>query len=569
MLFYTWNGGVVGERMRITAAGNVGIGTAVPGALLHVSKAAAGFAPLATSQIVVSNSGGAAYIEAACAAAGDSCGYLFSSGSSLTSYIIDIATQWQFVSAARPVEFIIGGSERMRITTAGNVGIGTTSPTYALHIVKSGAAHQTALSVENQTVGIYGAAIAFRATDSATASVLSAGRIYGVFDAPNFGASRITIQTASSYETFQDVLTVKASNVGVGLTNPATVLHVYKRQDAAITAITVDNDGTTVGIGQAVRFAYGASGSLGGIYHQLDASGLWFLRLKAWTNSAEIERVTINGNTGNVGIGYTSPSVPLSFGQTLGNKIGLWDGGGASQYGFGMQSGILQIYSQGSSTRVGIGYGTSAAFTEILTVTGTGIGIGTTNTASAVTAVGGNGQMRIVAGNYGAIFYNNTADLYFLVTNSGDPYGNWDGHRPFIFNFATGNVTMSHAVSIGNGLTVTGNCNITGQYQVNGVPIGSGGGVTTQNVVTGSRAVNTVYQNTTGKPMFVDVTSPLGQNGTMSAYTDSTSNPTTRVAAVANGSTVQTNLTVSFWVLPGNYYNVNSTGSNGGWTEWY
>ena len=35
--FYTWNAGVVGERLRITSAGNVGVGTAAPKALLHVA----------------------------------------------------------------------------------------------------------------------------------------------------------------------------------------------------------------------------------------------------------------------------------------------------------------------------------------------------------------------------------------------------------------------------------------------------------------------------------------------------------------------------------------------------
>src|SRR4029434_2289802 len=38
------------------------------------------------------------------------------------------------------------------------------------------------------------------------------------------------------------------------------------------------------------------------------SSGAWYLRFKVWSNSAETERLTINGNTGNVGIGTASPT---------------------------------------------------------------------------------------------------------------------------------------------------------------------------------------------------------------------------------------------------------------------
>jgi hypothetical protein len=42
MFFSTRNTGAIGERMRITATGNVGIGTSAPGAKLHVSGAISG-----------------------------------------------------------------------------------------------------------------------------------------------------------------------------------------------------------------------------------------------------------------------------------------------------------------------------------------------------------------------------------------------------------------------------------------------------------------------------------------------------------------------------------------------
>jgi hypothetical protein len=114
--------------------GNVGIGNGNPQSTLVITKVPSGIAPNSGSQLFVENSGAAAYVETACAAVGNSCGYLFSSGGGLTSYIIDLNTTWQFVSSARPLIFNIGGSERMRITTGGNIGLGVTNPTHQLEL---------------------------------------------------------------------------------------------------------------------------------------------------------------------------------------------------------------------------------------------------------------------------------------------------------------------------------------------------------------------------------------------------------------------------------------------------
>jgi hypothetical protein len=83
-------------------------------------------------------------------------------------------------------------------------------------------------------------------------------------------------------------------------------------------------------------------------------------------------------DTGNVGIGTITPTFPLSFAATTGDKIALYDNNAGIQYGFGIQSNLLQIYCDTATDRVGIGYGTSGSFTETLTVKGTNVGIGET-----------------------------------------------------------------------------------------------------------------------------------------------------------------------------------------------
>ena len=60
------------------------------------------------------------------------------------------------------------------------------------------------------------------------------------------------------------------------------------------------------------------------------------------------------------------------------------------------------------------------------------------------------GQFRAAYGNYGFFIRNDGSDTYFLLTNSGDPYGSWNGLRPMTISNATGHVTL------GNGLDVTG-----------------------------------------------------------------------------------------------------------------
>lgn len=89
-----------------------------------------------------------------------------------------------------------------------------------------------------------------------------------------------------------------------------------------------------------------------------------------------------------VGIGFASPSFPLSFGTGLGNKIGLYDVGGGSGYGFGIQANLLQIFANTSGDRVGIGYGNSGSFTETLTVKSSGVGIGANNPGATTLTLG-------------------------------------------------------------------------------------------------------------------------------------------------------------------------------------
>ena len=112
------------EAMRIDSSGNVGIGTSSPSSKLEVSSATDTYLKItstgdATGQLVLQGAG------------------VNSAYNAITSNRSDTsAQQWKIggVADAQTLPFFTGTSERMRIDSSGNVGIGTSSPSNRLHV---------------------------------------------------------------------------------------------------------------------------------------------------------------------------------------------------------------------------------------------------------------------------------------------------------------------------------------------------------------------------------------------------------------------------------------------------
>jgi hypothetical protein len=183
------NAATLNERMRITAAGNVGIGTSSPNRSLVVSGGN-------LEQVVLISSN-------------TTCGMsLNASNSTYSAYI---------GATSNDIVFQTLGNERMRITSAGNVGIGTSSPSDGF----GGTIANVRLALRNGTPGSAGGtSVLLIGGDnnhyaSITGSHTGGGNTYLSF-ATSTGAANPS----------EKMRITSGGNVGIGTSSPSSTLQV-------------------------------------------------------------------------------------------------------------------------------------------------------------------------------------------------------------------------------------------------------------------------------------------------------------------------------------------------------
>ncbi|MFA6329259.1 MAG: tail fiber domain-containing protein [Candidatus Micrarchaeia archaeon] len=183
----------------------------------------------------------------------------------------------------------IGGSMFV-VSSSGNVGIGTTSPSTLLHVAK---ANGDAYIIMQRT-----------GTSASSYSVGTQATGFAIYD-----------QTAATTR-----LAIGSSgNVGIGTTSPSSVLEIYKASSGIGPTLTLNNPTGAVGsAGVAIDFV-GYSPASQPITNRIQTidDGTYgyhmaFLTKADSSGGALFEAVRIQGGTGNVGIGNTAPTGRLS-----------------------------------------------------------------------------------------------------------------------------------------------------------------------------------------------------------------------------------------------------------------
>lgn len=277
------------ERLRIDTSGNVGIGTSSPGYLLDVNGNSA------LRGTVLGNAYGILAVGTA-------------------------PNNGFYSPATNRLAFTANGTEAMRIDYTGNVGIGTASPTYKLHV--NGTFYSGAATVESLTsagqiktahstatmTDFNNAGIVFNNGSSSYSGIGWAGiSAFNSFLGRRVGGDDIIFGTLAGGPIVERVrfsmagLDVTGSmtatgNVGIGTTTPLAKLHIDTGiSTTSYTGIKLQNAFKTWTIGNNVPNNYN------NIFSIFDGttSRLWI------------------GDTGNVGIGVINPSYRLDVSGTI------------------------------------------------------------------------------------------------------------------------------------------------------------------------------------------------------------------------------------------------------------
>jgi hypothetical protein len=211
-----------------------------------------------------------------------------------------------FFPAADTIAFAEGGTEVMRLDSSGSLGIGTTSPSYPLHVVRDPSS---------------GVIAAFRGTStSANSRVIIAGNSSGDLIAASdtsgngviYSDSSKTLAFGTNGSATAQMLLNTSGNLGLGVT-PSAWLSTYKAFQNGRSSFVNDDSGRLQIISNAFVDSGGAYRYIASTFASLDwyISGerRWYTAPSGTSGNAITftQAMTLDAS-GNLGVGVTNPS---------------------------------------------------------------------------------------------------------------------------------------------------------------------------------------------------------------------------------------------------------------------
>ena len=284
---------------------SLGVGTSSPDAILDVTRSGNG--QIAVLQTTATR------------------GFSFESSSDTAIQIASIQASTNLDLFANTLSFSAGGSERMRISSTGLVGIGTSSPLSLLHVNASdGVTGVTIIGGGNSNVAAVGeinAQLDFRSNDASVNNTNQiGGRIASVTEASNgaeVGLSFYTFQQGAATPLSEKLRITYNGNVGIGTSSPQANLQVTS---SAFPVLKVADavGGGAVALGDStitsnyVGIWRGAVNSIsGGGFLNVQGNGIAFMSTDNVFGSAT--RTMTLDNSGNLLLGTTASNYRLNI----------------------------------------------------------------------------------------------------------------------------------------------------------------------------------------------------------------------------------------------------------------